>query len=73
MRLAALVLAGVLTLPQEIDRLVEMLRIDEAGISVDGVWVASCTADAALWGGLVIHCTADANAHTMSSSDVQDR
>ena len=73
MRLAALLLVGVLTLPQEIDRLVEMFRVEEAGISVDGVTVASCTADAALWGGLVIHCTADANAHTMSSSDVQDR
>ena len=35
MRLAAL-LVGLLTLGQEVDRLVDMLRYEEAGVIVDG-------------------------------------
>lgn len=50
MRLAAVLLAGGLTLGQEVDRLVDMLRYEETGVVVEGQLVV-CEIVQALSGG----------------------
>lgn len=57
MRLAAL-LVGLLTLGQEVDRLVDMLRYEEAGVVLDGRHVSCATVEVLAAGGLVLKaCT----------------